>query len=88
MKKERIEKVIKVIVPELMKEFATDNYTRTPSICSGSYSFNLWDTSKSIQGKSFEDRFKENLEIELNKKEEFYPLIERIITAYNNSLLK
>lgn len=43
MRKERINKVMKVVVPELLKEFTTKNYTRTPSINSGAYSFNLFD---------------------------------------------
>lgn len=88
MRKERIERVMKIVVPELMKEFTTENYTRTPSVNSGAYGFNLWDREKNIQGKSFEDRFIENLEKELNKTKDHYPLLERIVNAYNKSLLK
>jgi hypothetical protein len=88
MRKERVERIMKTVVPELLKEFTTENYTRTPGVNSGAYGFNLWDRKKSIQGKSFEDRFLENLEVELNKIEDHYPLLERIVVAYNNSLLK
>ena len=34
------------------------------------------------------DEIINEIEIELNKTEEYYPLIERIIKAYDNSLLK
>ena len=83
MRKERIERVMKVIVPELMKEFHTDNYTRTPSINSGAYSEIL------LPGRqiSFEERFIENLKKELSKNKDHYPLLERIVNAYNKSLL-
>lgn len=76
MRKERIEKVLKTILPELLKEF------RGPArIEAGAY-------NKKYNGDDFATRFEKEIKIELKKVEENYPLIERIVTAYNNALLK
>lgn len=83
MTRERIEKIMKVIVPELMREFTTQGHTRTPKMGTVSYGPNLWDNNK-----SFEDRFLENVKKELEKNEDNYPLLERLVNAYNESLLK
>ena len=76
MKRERINKIMEELLPELLKEF------KGPwRINSGRYSKNLWSR------EDFPTRFEIELERELNKIEENYPLIERLVNAYNKALL-
>ena len=64
------------ILPELLKEFKGVN-----RIEAGAY-------GKEYNGPDFATRFENELKKELEKVEEYYPLIERIVNAYNNALLK
>lgn len=66
---------------ELLEIFLKD-FKGVNKINSGSYGINLWS------GEDFSTRFEKELEKELEKDENDYPLIERVVNAFNNSLLK
>lgn len=76
-----MKKRFQMIVDELMKEF-TCLESRGTAINSGAYSTDVYT------GKTFKQRFLENMEIELKDIDENYPLIERIVNAFRSSLIE